>query len=145
MALFNFGKKKQEEVEEQVPQNPGNPTTMIMFRIIAIGYVLWILKDLVQAYIEGGPEAPSLALLLGSIVVLGGGCVLIGILSYKHWVRMKEEVREYNEEIARMAAEEERLEAEKKALEEAYPDGAEYHEEEVVEEESEEEVAEETE
>lgn len=128
MGLFNFGKKKQEEVEEQVPQQPGNPTTMIMFRIIAIGYVLWILKDLVKAYMEGGPEAPSLALLIGSIVVLGGGCVLIGILSYKHWIRMKEELREYNEEVARQVAEEERLEAEKKALEEEYPDDAEYYE-----------------
>ena len=108
MALFNFGKKKQDEVDDQMPQNPGNPSTMIMFRVLAIGYVLWILKDLVQAYIAGGEEAPSLPLL---------------------WKQMKEAQKIYNEEIARMAAEEERLEAEKKALEEEFPDDGEYYEE----------------
>lgn len=129
MGLFNFGKKKPVEDEAQTPQQPGNPTTMILFRVLAIGYVLWILKDLVQAYLAGGEEAPSLGLLLGAIVVLGGGCVVIGILSYQHWKRMKEEERQYKEEMARQAEEEARLEAEKAALEEEYPDDGEYYEE----------------
>ena len=47
MGLFNFGKKNQEVQEDSAPQNPGNPSTMVMFRALAIGYVLWILKDLV--------------------------------------------------------------------------------------------------
>ena len=134
MALFNFGKKKQKETEDQTPQNPGNPTTMILFRVLAIGYVLWILKDLVQDYIAGVEEAPSLPLLLGAIAVLGTGCVVVGIMSYKQWKQMKEEQKLYNEEIARQAAEEERLEAEKKALEEEFPDDGEYYEEEETEE-----------
>ena len=134
MALFNFGKKKQKETEDQTPQNPGNPTTMIMFRVLAIGYVVWILKDLVQDYIAGVEEAPSLPLLLGAIAVLGTGCVVVGIMSYKQWKQMKEEQKLYNEEIARQAAEEERLEAEKKALEEEFPDDGEYYEEEKTEE-----------
>jgi len=129
MALFNFGKKKQEEVDDQMPKNPGNPSTMIMFRVLAIGYVLWILKDLVKAYIAGGEEAPSLPLLIGAILVLGAGCVVVGIMSYKQWKQMKEAQKIYNEEIARMAAEEERLEAEKKALEEEFPEDGEYYEE----------------
>ena len=129
MALFNFGKKKQEEVDDQMPQNPGNPSTMIMFRVLAIGYVLWILKDLVAAYIAGGEEAPSLPLLIGAILVLGAGCVVVGIMSYKQWKQMKEAQKIYNEEVARMAAEEERLEAEKKALEEEFPEDGEYYEE----------------
>ena len=128
MALFNFGKKKQEEVDDQMPKNPGNPSTMIMFRVLAIGYVLWILKDLVKAYIAGGEEAPSLPLLIGAILVLGAGCVFVGIMSYKQWKQMKEAQKIYNEEIARMAAEEERLEAEKKALEEEFPEDGEYYE-----------------
>ena len=134
MALFNFGKKKQEEVDDQTPQNPGNPTTMIMFRVLAIGYVIWILKDLVEAYIAGGEEAPSLPLLLGAIAVLGAGCVIVGIMSYKQWKQMKEAQKIYNEEVARQAAEEERLEAEKKALEEEFPEDGEYYEEEETEE-----------
>ena len=140
MALFNFGKKK-EEKEEQGPQNPGNPTTMIMFRLLAIVYVIWILKDLVQAYIAGGEEAPSLPLLLGSIAVLGAGCVIVGIMSFKQWKVMKEAQKEYNEELARQYAEEERLEVEKKALAEEFPEDGEYYEETV----EEQEVTEETE
>lgn len=128
MGLFNFGKKKPAE-EEQTPRQPGNPTTMVMFRLLAIGYVLWILKDLVQAYLAGGEEAPSLWLLLGSIAVLGGGCVFIGIMTFRQWKRMKEMEREYREEMARQAEEEERLEAEKAALEAEYPDDGEYYEE----------------
>ena len=143
MALFNFGKKKQEEADDQTPKNPGNPTTMIGFRALAIGYVLWILKDLVQAYIAGGEEAPSLPMLIGAIAVLGTGCVVIGIMSYRQWKQMKIAVKEYNEEIARLAAEEERLAEEQKKLEEEYPEDGEYHEEEITE--KTEETAEETE
>lgn len=131
MGLFNFGKKNQEEQGEQKEmQQPANPSTMILFRALAVGYVLWMLKGLVEAYIAGGEDAPSLGLLLGAIAVLGGGCVWVGIMSYKQWKRMKEEQRLYNEEMARQAEEEERLEAEKKALEEEYPDDGEYYEEE---------------
>ena len=143
MALFNFGKKKQEEADDQTPKNPGNPTTMIGFRALAIGYVLWILKDLVQAYIAGGEEAPSLPMLIGAIAVLGTGCVVIGIMSYRQWKQMKIAVKEYNEEIARLAAEEERLAEEQKKLEEEYPEDGESHEEEITE--KTEETAEETE
>ena len=143
MALFNFGKKK-EEVDDQMPKDPGNPTTMILFRALAIGYVIWILKDLVAAYIAGGEEAPSLPMLIGAIVVLGAGCVVVGIMSYNQWKKMKEAQKIYNEEVARMVAEEERLEAEKKALEAEFPEDGEYHEEEDFLEETEE-TAEETE
>ena len=129
MGLFNFGKKKPEETEEQGPKDPGNPTTMIMFRILAIGYVIWILKDLVQAYIAGGEEAPSLPLLLGAIVVLGAGCVVVAIMSYRQWKEMKAAQKVYNEEVARQYAEEERLEAEKKALAEEFPEDGVYSEE----------------
>ena len=144
MALFNFGKKKQEETDDQTPKNPGNPTTMIGFRVLAIGYIIWILKGLVTAYIAGGEEAPSLPLLIGAIVVLGGGCVAIGIMSYKQWKQMKAALKEYNDEVARLAAEEERLAEEQKMLEEEYPEDGEYHEEEDFQEESED-TAEETE
>ena len=130
MGLFQFGKKNTQQEQDQTPKNPGNPTTMLLFRVLAIGYVLWILKDLVAAYFAGGPEAPSLGLLLGAIAVLGGGCVFIGIMSYKQWKKMKVLEKAYNEEIARQYAEEERLAAQKAALEAEYPDDAQYSEEE---------------
>ena len=89
MGLFQFGKKNTQQEQDQTPQNPGNPTTMLLFRVLAIGYVLWMLKGLVEAYVAGGPDAPSLGMLLGAIAVLGGGCVFIGIMTYKQWKKMK--------------------------------------------------------
>lgn len=130
MGLFNFGKKNPQEKEVQEQKAPGNPTTMILFRVLAIGYVIWMLKDVVKAYFAGGPDAPSGLLVLVAVLVLGGGCVWIGIMSYKQYKQMKEAERIYNEEVARQYAEEERLEAERKALEQEYPDDGEYYEEE---------------
>ena len=114
----------------QEQKAPGNPTTMILFRVLAIGYVIWMLKDVVKAYFAGGSDAPSGLLVLVAVLVLGGGCVWIGIMSYKQYKQMKEAERIYNEEVARQYAEEERLEAERKALEQEYPDDGEYYEEE---------------
>ncbi len=57
----------------------------LMFRIVAIGFVLYLLFQTVVGYVKGGPEAPSLTLLLVSIVVLGGGAALIGWLTWKAW------------------------------------------------------------
>ena len=142
MGLFNFGKKNPQEKEVQEQKAPGNPTTMILFRVLAIGYVLWMLKDVVKAYFAGGPDAPNGWFVLISCVVLGAGCVWIAIVSFKQWKQMKEAERIYNEEVARQYAEEERLEAERKALEEEFPDDGEYYEEET---EETEEVEEETE
>ena len=133
MGLFNFGKKNQEKEEVQEQKAPGNPTTMVMFRILAIGYVLWMLKDVVKGYFAGGPEAPSGVFVLCSVLILGAGCVWIGVMTYRQWKQMKEAARIYNEEVARQYAEEERLEAERKALEEEYPDDGEYYEEETEE------------
>ena len=143
MGLFNFGKKNRQEEEVQEQKAPGNPTTMILFRVLAIGYVVWMLKDVVKAYFAGGPDAPSGIFVLCSCLVLGAGCVWIAIMSIKQYKQMKEAERIYNEEVARQYAEEERLEAERKALEEEFPDDGEYYEEETEETEEIEETAEE--
>lgn len=90
MGLFN--KKKQEGVEEEeVPQRRGNPSTMFMFRLLAVGYVLWLLKDLVVMYIEGGEDAPSLLVLIGTAVVFIGGSVWIIIMTVRQYKQMKAE------------------------------------------------------
>ena len=57
----------------------------LMFRIVAIGFVLYLLFQNVAGYVRGGPEAPTLGVLIASIVVLGGGAVLIGWLTWKAW------------------------------------------------------------
>ena len=131
MGLFNFGKKNPQEEEVQEKKAPGDPTTMLLFRVLAIGYVAWLLKDVIKAYFEGGPEAPSTLLVVVATVVLGAGCIWIGFATYRQWKEMKKARWEYNEEMARQVAEEERLEAERKALEEEFPDDGEYYEEEI--------------
>lgn len=108
MGLFN--KKKQEGVEEEEPQRRGNPSTMFMFRLLAVGYVLWLLKDLVVMYLEGGEDAPSLLVLLITAVVFIAGSVWIIIITVKQYKQMQAE-------LAAEAAAEEAAEA--AALEEA--------------------------
>lgn len=136
MGLFNFTKKDRQE-QDQTPKQPGNPMTMVLFRLLAIGYALWMLKDFVAAYLSGAEDAPSLvAVIIVSIVFLAL-CGWIGYMTFKQYKQMQKELYEYNEEMARQAAEEERLEAEKKALEEEYPEDGEYFEAEEAEEETE--------
>jgi len=114
--------------------NNQNPFTRLQVRMmlyaLAIYMLLKSLYDVVKGYIIGGPDAPSGIFVLVSCLVLGAGCVWIGVMSYKQYKQMKEAERIYNEEVARQYAEEERLEAERKALEQEYPDDGEYYEEE---------------
>ena len=129
MGLF---KNNDEETQEQT--RPANPNNMVLIRLLAVGYLMYILYQMVTAYIAGSEDAPSLGLLIAAIVIFAGGSVWIAVITYKQWKQMKEAQQIYNEEIARQAAEEERLEAEKKALEEEFPDDGEYYEEEETEE-----------
>ena len=55
------------------------------FRAVAILVVLYWMMQTVVAYFKGGPDAPSLGLLIVSIVVLGGGAVLVGVMAWKAW------------------------------------------------------------
>ena len=55
------------------------------FRVVAILVVLYWLMQTVVGYFKGGPDAPDLTLLLVSIVVLGGGAVLVGVMAWKAW------------------------------------------------------------
>lgn len=113
MSLSDLFKKKPKE--EETTRAPGNPTTMMLFRALAVGYVLWILKDLVVAYMEGGEEAPSLTVLIAAIVVFGAGITFIVVSSIKQWKHLKADYDAYNEQVAAEYAEQE--EAERKAEE----------------------------
>ena len=119
MSLFDLFKKK--EADPQEVRQPGNPTTMVMFRVIAIGYILWSLKDLVQAYMAGSEEAPSLTLLIATIVVFGAGCTFIAISTIKQYRVMKAELAEYNEWVAAEYAAEEAARAEAEVYAEEDP------------------------
>ncbi len=77
---------------------------VVTFRIIAIAVVLYWLFGIVKAYFQGGPEAPSLTLLIIAVVVMGGGSAAIGFLTYKGWKKAKDEAIMSEEEIAEMEA-----------------------------------------
>lgn len=91
MGLF----KKQEEQEER----PVNPNYMVTIRALAVGYLLYLVYDMVRMYLAGGEDAPSLGLLLFSVVLLGGGAVWTGVTTYKQWKRMKQEQENAAEQI----------------------------------------------
>ena len=122
MGLFN---KNQNTDENKAPRNPSNLAT---FRLLAIGYVTYLCINMVKLYHEGGPEAPSLTMLILGLVVLGGGALFLSLLSYKEWKRAKVEYDAYMADL-RAAAETKRAaeEAEAAALaeEDAYYDALE--------------------
>lgn len=119
MALF-----KKNNAAEANDQPPRNPNSSVLFRVLAIGYVAYLCIQMVQIYLEGGPEAPSLTMLILSIVGLGAGSLILGILTYREWKRNKVKYDAYMAEMkaeAKAAREaEEAMEAALKAEDEYY-------------------------
>jgi len=76
----------------------------MLFRVFGICVVLYWMLELVVAYCKGGPDAPSLTILLVGIVVLGGGAVLVGILTWKAWKAEKALAELTAEEAAELDA-----------------------------------------
>lgn len=106
MGFFN---KKQSESEPKTPRNPNN---LVMFRVLAVGYLFYLCVSIVKLYLAGGPDAPSVTALVLGLAFLGGGGIFLGILSYKEWKRGKEEYDAYMADLraeaeAKRAAEEE--------------------------------------
>ena len=95
-------KKPQEQKTDFRKTNDAN--RVLIFRLIAMGAVLYWLFGIVKAYIAGGPEAPSLTLLIIAIVVMGGGAALVGVLTYQNWKRAKAEAVMSEEEVAELEA-----------------------------------------
>ena len=106
MGLFN--KKSANQDEQRVPRNPNNT---VAFRLLAIGYIGYMCINMIKLYTEGGPEAPSLTGLIVGVVLLGGGCIFLAIISYLEWKRGKIAYDQYMAELrteaeAKRAAEE---------------------------------------
>ena len=81
-----------------------NKSTQIGNRIILNGTALlllaYMLAKVVQAYIVGGADAPSIKVLLLGIVVLGGGIVFVVrylVLLLKEYYRKPEDAQEPQE------------------------------------------------
>ena len=82
----------------------GNANQGLTFRLIAAGLVLYWLFGIIKAYFAGGPEAPSLLLVIIATIVLGGGAAGVAILAIKTWKKQKADAEMTEEEIAEMEA-----------------------------------------
>lgn len=80
------------------PKREFNPRSHAMIYLLAMVYLAWLIVQMVKDYLAGGPDAPSFSLLLGGIALLGGGCILLGVLARKMLVTApKEEDRDVRE------------------------------------------------
>ena len=82
----------------------------LALRLVSAGFALYCLWRFVQAYLAGGPDAPSLWAVIFTAVVLVGGSVLVIIMAFREWKRTKAEIQEKLE--AEAADDDEESEAE---------------------------------
>lgn len=82
-----------------------NKSTQVGNRIVLVGTALlllaYMLAKIVQAYIVGGADAPSVKVLLLGIAVLGGGIVFVVrylVLLLKEYYRKPEDTQEPQED-----------------------------------------------
>ena len=60
-----------------------SPNAHASIYLIAIVYLGYLLFQLIQSAVSGGPGAPSTMNLILGVVVLGGGILLLAFLSWK--------------------------------------------------------------
>ncbi len=90
---------------EEESTRPQNPDVYYGLRLLAGGYVLYMLYQLFEMYFAGGEDAPSVTLLVIATVLLGGGGVFIVISACISWRKLKKELAQ--EALEQQDAEEE--------------------------------------
>ena len=100
MGLFRRDDQEQDS-------RPKNPDAYFGFKLLAAGYLLYLVWDMIKMYREGGPDQPSVILLICSVVVLGGGALFIAISSYRLWRKFKQEAADEAAMLAEAEAAEE--------------------------------------
>ena len=98
-------KKPQEELTEQKDfRKQGSANRVLFFRLLAIGFVLYTLWQIIQGYLTQAADAPSLTMVIVASVLLGGGCVFLAILTYRSWKLDQEAARMTQEELDEILA-----------------------------------------
>ena len=76
----------------------------LLFRVIGVCVVLYWLIETIVAYCKGGPDAPSLTMVIVGAVVLGGGALLVAVLTWNVWKLEQAAAALTEEEIAELEA-----------------------------------------
>ena len=97
---MNWFQKRQPQTEDDAPRVPKNPDNIFIFRVVAVAYILYMVWKCIQAYLEGGEGTPSLPVVVLTCLILGGGSIALGIISYRKWKADKAAYKEYLEEEA---------------------------------------------
>ncbi len=63
---------------------------MLFLHGIVILVVLYMLWQVVSAYLEGGEGAPSLAVVIIGSLLLLGGCIFVGIMALRLYKQSKQ-------------------------------------------------------
>ena len=85
MGLF------QKDTQNEI--NTRNMDTVFLFRLLAVGYILYTVYKTFSLYFEGGEEAPAIWMLALS-GLLGLGAIVFGISTYLTWKKEKAAARE---------------------------------------------------
>ena len=80
--------------EQKKPRSTEELKRTIPFRLIAIAFLLYMLVDIVCKYVQGGPDAPTTFALVLAAVIMGGGSVLVGWLTWRNWKQAKKDEEE---------------------------------------------------
>lgn len=76
----------------------------MLFRLFGIAVVLYWLGEMVVNFLKGGPDAPSVTMLIVAIIIMGGGAAFVGFLTWKAWKLEKAAAALTEEEIAELDA-----------------------------------------
>ena len=83
-------------------QNDAN--RVMLYRVLGIGVVLYMLWQIIQSYLAQTADSPSLGFLIVAIVLLGGGCAFLGVVTYRNWKKDQDAARMTQEELAQIKA-----------------------------------------
>jgi len=79
---------------EQNRNNSGAFNLTVAIRVLAAGFVFYSLGEIILGFFKGGEDAPSLTLLLVSILVLGGGGAYVALMAWREYKKNKAAIAE---------------------------------------------------
>ena len=106
-TALSESKPKTSETQPQKHEDfrrAGNASRALIFHLMGAGLVLYWLYQIIRDFVKGGPEAPSVGLLIVAILILGGGSIAVALLSYRNYKMDKAAAEMTEEEVAQMEA-----------------------------------------